>query len=85
MSSDLDTPEYWMDDVELMDVGYNDRGNDYVISGPLGAATGPGRKFETWAEAQTWVSSKFGGRCKGRPRGITEDSPRWAFVIRRQS
>lgn len=85
MSSDLKIPEYWLEDVEDMDVDYNDRdSSDYVISGPLGEAVGPGRRFETWAEAEDWVSTKFGERNKGRPRGMSEESARWAFVIRRR-
>lgn len=76
-----------MEDFEIvdLDVDYNDRNpGDFVISGPLGEAVGPGRRFETWDEAEDWVSTKFGKRSKGRPRNMPEESARWAFVIRRE-
>jgi hypothetical protein len=79
-------PEYWMDDDEVEGVAFNysDRHpDDWVISGPLGRAKGPGRRFPSWGAAERWAREFYGSRFKGRVvEAYTPESTRWAFLIR---
>jgi hypothetical protein len=79
-------PEYWMDEAELetLEFAYSDRHpNDWVISGPLGHATGPGRRFRSWGAAERWAREFYGDRFKGRVQeAYTPEGTRWAFLIR---
>ncbi len=77
------TPEWWMADeeVEDLDFEYPDRlPTDFVISGPLGEARGPGRSFKTWSSAERWARQFYGERFKGRIHAA-EEGTRWAFLV----
>lgn len=79
-------PEYWMDETELETVEfvYSDRHpDDWVISGPLGRAKGPGRRFLSWGHAERWARHFYGERFKGRVQeAFTPEGTRWAFLIK---
>jgi hypothetical protein len=78
------TPEYWMDESELEELAfvYPDRHpDDWVISGPLGNAGGPGRRFSGWGAAERWAREFYGARFKGRIQEAVEGT-RWAFLIK---
>lgn len=82
--SEHSTPEYWMGDAEVEDLAfeYPDRApEDWVISGPLGNARGPGRSFRSWGAAERWAREFYGDRLKGRIQEAQEGT-RWAFLIR---
>lgn len=79
------TPQYWMGDDEVaeLEFDYDDRApTDFVISGPLAGTDGPGRSFPDWDDAEKWAREKYGSRFKRR-MPAPEDSPRWAFLIRK--
>lgn len=71
------------EDIGNLEVEYSDRApDDWVASGPLGEARGPGRRFADWGAAERWARRFYGQRFKGRVTGAPEDSLRWCFVIR---
>lgn len=80
------TPEYWMDEAELeaVEFSYSDRHpDDWVSSGPLGGAKGPGRRFRDWGAAEAWAREFYGSRFKGKVmEAYTPEGTRWAFLIR---
>lgn len=83
-TSEHPVPEYWMDERELesLEFQYPDRHpEDWVISGPLGTAVGPGRRFASWGAAERWAREFYGARFKGRIQEAIEGT-RWAFLIR---
>lgn len=59
---------------------YSTRGpNDVVISGPIGAARGPGRAFESQEAALAWAREKYG---EDRVTLLKKDAPRWAILVK---
>lgn len=52
----------------------------FVISGPLPEGAGPGRRFESIADAEQWVVGKYGGYLKRVTDA--EYGGRWAFWVR---
>lgn len=82
--SEYEVPEYWMEEAELeaLEFEYPDRHpDDWVISGTLGDAAGPGRRFPSWGAAERWARQFYGARYKGRIQE-SEEGFRWAFLIR---
>jgi hypothetical protein len=79
-------PEYHMEDdeVENTQFEYSTRHPaDWVISGPLAAGAGPGRRFQAWEEAERWAKQFYGKRLKGRiNEAQREGCNRWAFLIK---
>ncbi len=66
-------------------VGYSDRApGDYIVSGPIGAAGGPGRCFDDLDAARAWVVVTYGSRLKGEVRcqNVTASIVRWYALIR---
>lgn len=84
--SEYPTPEYWMDDEEVESVAFNystRHPDDWVISGPLGRARGPGRRFSSWEAAERWAREFYGNRFKGRiAEADVPDGTRWAFLVK---
>lgn len=82
----LPVPEYWMDEeeIEQTEFAYSTRHpSDWVISGPLAAGGGPGRRFANWTQAERWAREFYGVRFRGRiAEAATEGHNRWAFLIR---
>ncbi len=83
----LSTPEWHHspEEVEEMEIQYSTRApEDWVISGPLGShGGGPGRRFATVGQAESWVREKYGDRMRGRIMEATSHSSnRWAWLIR---
>lgn len=80
------TPEYWWDDeeVEAAEPDYSDRSqDDWIVSGPLGSAKWPGRRFDSWAAAEKWARGFYGSRLRSRVAELYfEESTRWAFWVR---
>lgn len=81
------------EDVEFLDVPYDDRGPaDWVSAGTLDPtyaekASKKGwrslRYFYSWEAAETWARNFFGDRFKGRVMdAVNSGSHWWAFLIR---
>lgn len=58
----------------------DDPPGSFIISGPMGNYPGPGRRFNSHAEAEQWVVEFYGGFIK-RIRQA-EDGSRWAYRVR---
>ena len=72
-------------------VDYSTRGpNDFVVSGPLGDAVGPGRRFPSLSAALKWAQGKYGDRARLVPElaklsGELMDTyplARWAILVK---
>ena len=69
------------EEVEGLEFEYPDRlPTDFVISGPLGDAKGPGRTFRSWHAAEKWAREFYGARFKRRVES-PEEAARWAFLV----
>lgn len=84
--SEHSTPQYWMDEAEIEKLAfeYPDRHpEDWVSSGPLAQAKGPGRRFQSWGQAERWAREFYGARFKGRiQEAATPEGTRWAFLVK---
>jgi hypothetical protein len=62
-------------------VDYSTRGpNDFMLSGPLGAGRGTGRKFGSVGSAYKWAVEKYGVK---RVQMVEQESEyRWALLIK---
>lgn len=65
-------------------IAYSDRGpNDYILSGPLGAGTARGRRFDNLQEARNWILEHFSDRLRGEVTWNRQESnPQWFALIR---
>lgn len=72
------------EEVEGTEFEYSTRApGDWVSSGPLFSGGGPGRRFDTWDEAERWARAFYGTRLKGRiPDAQREGHNRYAFLIK---
>lgn len=70
------TPFYFFPDEMLKHAEYSDRApSDFVVGGFVG----PGRRFETRADARDWVRARYGNRVK---RALPNCVGRWGYLVR---
>ncbi len=72
-------------EVEAHDIIYPDKPpGTFVISGPLGDANYPGRRFTSLPLAEEWVEMFYGEHFGAVPEvGQSGPEPdRWAFIVR---
>lgn len=80
----IDLPH--VDGLEL-GVRYSDRApGDYIVSGPIGAGGGVGRRFDDADDARAWCVATYGPRLKDfRCQQVTAAAQRWVALIRPKS